>query len=196
MEEFPSGQRGQTVNLLSTTSVVRIHPPPPARRKRHIACDEFFYFIAKLIAYSFCCSSLPNHNRRAGLRFGLDADLWPGQAGTVWLKYRCMPAQAFSLPLFLRSTPWREWPVCRGKRGRRPPVCALHVHRLLFAVGQQLFFRVGDYLDGGSLSQEARAVFQTRMRVGNGADLLRAAAFFALVSPNGDMRSKKRGWQK
>ena len=29
MEEFPSGQRGQTVNLLSTTSMVRIHPPPP-----------------------------------------------------------------------------------------------------------------------------------------------------------------------
>ena len=26
---FPSGQRGQTVNLLSTTSVVRIHPLPP-----------------------------------------------------------------------------------------------------------------------------------------------------------------------
>ena len=25
---FPSGQRGQTVNLLSTTSVVRIHPHP------------------------------------------------------------------------------------------------------------------------------------------------------------------------
>ena len=28
MEEFPSGQREQTVNLLSPTSVVRIHPPP------------------------------------------------------------------------------------------------------------------------------------------------------------------------
>ena len=29
MGEFPSGQRGQTVNLLSMTSVVRIHLPPP-----------------------------------------------------------------------------------------------------------------------------------------------------------------------
>ena len=29
MGEFPSGQRGQTVNLLSVTSVVRIHLPPP-----------------------------------------------------------------------------------------------------------------------------------------------------------------------
>ena len=39
------------------------------RRKRRIACDEFFYFIAKLIARSFCCSSLPNRTRCAGLRF-------------------------------------------------------------------------------------------------------------------------------
>ena len=29
MGDFPSGQRGQTVNLLSVTSVVRIHHPPP-----------------------------------------------------------------------------------------------------------------------------------------------------------------------
>ena len=31
MEGFPSGQREQTVNLPSQTSVVRIHPLPPAR---------------------------------------------------------------------------------------------------------------------------------------------------------------------
>ena len=30
MGEFPSGQRGQTVNLLSLTSMVRIHPLPPS----------------------------------------------------------------------------------------------------------------------------------------------------------------------
>ena len=29
LDGFPSGQRGQTVNLLSLTSVVRIHPLPP-----------------------------------------------------------------------------------------------------------------------------------------------------------------------
>src|SRR5210317_2187885 len=29
VEGFPSGQRGQTVNLLALPSVVRIHPPPP-----------------------------------------------------------------------------------------------------------------------------------------------------------------------
>ena len=33
LEGFPSGQRGQTVNLLSTTSMVRIHLPPP-----HMGC--------------------------------------------------------------------------------------------------------------------------------------------------------------
>ena len=41
---------------------VQVPPPAPARRKRHIACDELFHFV-KLIARSFCCSSLPNHNR-------------------------------------------------------------------------------------------------------------------------------------
>ena len=35
MGEFPSGQRGQTVNLLAVLSVVRIHLPP--LRKFHIA---------------------------------------------------------------------------------------------------------------------------------------------------------------
>ena len=29
MGEFPSGQRGQTVNLLAMPSMVRIHLPPP-----------------------------------------------------------------------------------------------------------------------------------------------------------------------
>ena len=33
MGVFPSGQRGQTVNLLSSTSVVRIHPLPPKQKK-------------------------------------------------------------------------------------------------------------------------------------------------------------------
>ncbi len=29
---FPSGQRGQTVNLLAMPTVVRIHPPPPEKQ--------------------------------------------------------------------------------------------------------------------------------------------------------------------
>ena len=32
LRAFPSGQRGQTVNLLSTTSVVRIHPLAPPKK--------------------------------------------------------------------------------------------------------------------------------------------------------------------
>ena len=31
MGEFPSGQRGQTVNLLRIASMVRIRPPPPQK---------------------------------------------------------------------------------------------------------------------------------------------------------------------
>ena len=48
MGEFPSGQRGQTVNLLSMTSVVRIHLPPP---KRLI----FFEYQAFLKLFSDFC---------------------------------------------------------------------------------------------------------------------------------------------
>ena len=39
MGDFPSGQRGQTVNLLSLTSVVRIHHPPP---KKHLLLQVLF----------------------------------------------------------------------------------------------------------------------------------------------------------
>ncbi len=39
MGAFPSGQRGQTVNLLSVTSVVRIHPLPPTKNR---PMDGFF----------------------------------------------------------------------------------------------------------------------------------------------------------
>ena len=69
---------------------VRVRSPAPARRKRHIACDELFHFIAKLIVRSFCCSSLPNHNR---LRWVV-IWLWvrtrelrrPGAASTLWIQ--------------------------------------------------------------------------------------------------------------
>ena len=42
MGEFPSGQRGQTVNLLSVTSVVRIHLPPPSSASKDA---EFCFFL-------------------------------------------------------------------------------------------------------------------------------------------------------
>ena len=37
MDEFPSGQRGQTVNLLQVASMVRIHPHPPFFKRGRIA---------------------------------------------------------------------------------------------------------------------------------------------------------------
>ena len=45
MGVFPSGQRGQTVNLLSSTSVVRIHPLPP--KNRLVKTSRFFYPLRK-----------------------------------------------------------------------------------------------------------------------------------------------------
>ena len=43
MGDFPSGQRGQTVNLLAMPSVVRIHHPPP---KSRLQKRSAFYFCA------------------------------------------------------------------------------------------------------------------------------------------------------
>ena len=45
MGEFPSGQRGQTVNLLSMTSVVRIHPLPPSKGYKKDIATENLDFI-------------------------------------------------------------------------------------------------------------------------------------------------------
>ncbi len=44
MEEFPSGQRGQTVNLLLVASVVRIHPLPP-KVKITALLSGYYFFI-------------------------------------------------------------------------------------------------------------------------------------------------------
>ncbi len=48
MGEFPSGQRGQTVNLLSVTSVVRIHLPPP---EKGLALQVLFQFYSLSASY-------------------------------------------------------------------------------------------------------------------------------------------------
>ena len=42
MEEYPSGQRGQTVNLLALPSMVRIHPPPPKPKGHPKGCPFGF----------------------------------------------------------------------------------------------------------------------------------------------------------
>ena len=61
MGGFPSGQRGQTVNLLSTTSVVRIHHLPPKERVQ--ICTLF-------------CFTLKIENRSSGFESRLLATCW------------------------------------------------------------------------------------------------------------------------
>ena len=48
MEGFPSGQRGQTVNLLHLASMVRIHLPPP----RWNELRSFLFFAEKTVTRS------------------------------------------------------------------------------------------------------------------------------------------------
>ncbi len=47
MEEFPSGQRGQTVNLLLSASVVRIHPLPLIKDCKDVLRSLFFLHYKK-----------------------------------------------------------------------------------------------------------------------------------------------------
>ena len=53
MGEFPSGQRGQTVNLLAVLSVVRIHLPPPRSAVVHDTMGyRTFYFPVEEVLIS------------------------------------------------------------------------------------------------------------------------------------------------
>ena len=53
MGVFPSGQRGQTVNLLAMPTVVRIHPPPPSA-KMLLRFGAFAYIFIRHIANFVC----------------------------------------------------------------------------------------------------------------------------------------------
>ena len=53
MGDFPSGQRGQTVNLLATPSVVRIHHLPPIRTVRlNGSCFLYLYIYFYSVIFS------------------------------------------------------------------------------------------------------------------------------------------------
>ena len=68
MGEFPSGQRGQTVNLLSLTSLVRIQLPPP-NKKDTKRCP--FCLPAKLFETGFALfvrTKSSKQNRKALVR--------------------------------------------------------------------------------------------------------------------------------
>jgi hypothetical protein len=66
MEEFPSGQRGQTVNLLRNVSMVRIRPPPPfityfslSKLREHSSAGRASALQAEGHRFDPCCS---HHN--------------------------------------------------------------------------------------------------------------------------------------
>ena len=63
--EFPSGQRGQTVNLLSLTSLVRIQLPPPNKKPR--PCDEVFCLVGKRSASACECTRCAAYRRHVFL---------------------------------------------------------------------------------------------------------------------------------
>ena len=87
--------------------MVRIHPPPPARHKRQAACDEFFHFIVKLIARSFCSSSL-SQRVTLGLPVRLQAPSRRRAAAANFLRDTALLWAAF---LFFRArgeTGWRR----------------------------------------------------------------------------------------
>ena len=96
LQKYPRGRRGSPakgVGCLINAARVQIPPSAPARRKRQIACDELFPFRAKLIARSFCCSSLPTMTRSAAV--GGFAALWmrPAPCGyCAGLAVGCRPA--------------------------------------------------------------------------------------------------------
>ena len=61
---FPSGQRGQTVNLLRFASVVRIHPLPPKKKQLLFIKSCFFFYPSRRLSISSahevrCISSAP-----------------------------------------------------------------------------------------------------------------------------------------
>ena len=56
MGVFPSGQRGQTVNLLAMPTVVRIHPPPPAKSTCESKC--FLHRCVPLARSVMCPASV------------------------------------------------------------------------------------------------------------------------------------------
>ena len=87
MGEFPSGQRGQTVNLLSLTSLVRIQLPPPCKKAPILVIGVFL--------------SPPSHSRCASV------------AGSLLhlLALGGFAATKTTLSCFCLATSWSEAPT-------------------------------------------------------------------------------------
>jgi hypothetical protein len=86
MGEFQSGQMGQTVNLLSLTSVVRIHPPPPKQKARF---GVFFVLVGE---------PLPGPKaREAAFACGRVIEIAQGKPGKVFPAHTPFLRAAFGL---------------------------------------------------------------------------------------------------
>ncbi len=62
--EFPSGQRGQTVNLLRFASMVRIRPPPPQKRPVRMNWSFLWWGSHRIRKAALSDSPVDCHNRR------------------------------------------------------------------------------------------------------------------------------------
>ena len=113
MEEFPSGQRGQTVNLLRFASVVRIHPPPPSRRK---------FYLRRLLLLSALSVSFADSSPTGGAKLftPVIARRATPDAAIRFFRPPCLP-------------PWGRCPVrTLGGEGRSPDLCAQHSLSVFF----------------------------------------------------------------
>ena len=134
MGEFPSGQRGQTVNLLSVTSVVRIHLPPP--RKTVAPSGVTVFLFVRWIRRGAEVNDAPAaHQSRGTACPQAGESTFPHQerAGENQLvlfypttqKYRagaCAPTRyRLSLYFFVRPSPLRGGAFSFFSRRSRPP---------------------------------------------------------------------------
>ena len=85
MGAFPSGQRGQTVNLLSLTSVVRIHPLPPTKRPD---------LVSGLFVGQSGCREVPNARAKgASSKRKINCARLPTRSVGMWSRIHPLPPE-------------------------------------------------------------------------------------------------------
>ena len=102
MGAFPSGQWGQTVNLLLNASVVRIHQLPP-KRTRNLGCG--FFFVLELVGFEQVGRPQTAKKQSCGLFFRPRLANPPAPTKKLWqrccrsffsLLYRTKPAKSIT----------------------------------------------------------------------------------------------------
>ena len=84
MGAFPSGQWGQTVNLLLNASVVRIHQLPP-KRTRNLGCG--FFFVLELVGFEQVGRPQTAKKQSCGLFFRPRLANPPAPTKKLWQRY-------------------------------------------------------------------------------------------------------------